>query len=121
MSSFLGRMREYASISIDRFDRENLSAKAYFLSHCHKDHMKGLRGPLLKRRLESCLKVFLYCSPVTKELLLTNPKYAFWEKRIRAIEVDTPTQISLIDEATGDSEEVLITLLPAGHCPGSVM
>ncbi|XP_056429353.1 protein artemis isoform X2 [Hyla sarda] len=83
--------------------------------------MKGLRAPLLKRRIQSCLKVFLYCSPVTKELLLTSPKYEFWEKRIRAIEVDTPTQISLIDEATGEKEEVLITLLPAGHCPGSVM
>ncbi|XP_073508452.1 protein artemis isoform X2 [Phyllobates terribilis] len=121
MSSFQGRMKEYPSASIDRFDRENLSAKAYFLSHCHKDHMKGLRAPLLKRKLQSCLKVFLYCSPVTKELLLTSPKYAFWEKRIRAIEVDTPTQISLIDEATDDKEDVLITLLPAGHCPGSVM
>lgn len=28
------------------------------------------------------LKVYLYCSPVTKELLLTSPKYRFWEKRI---------------------------------------
>lgn len=28
------------------------------------------------------LKVCLYCSPVTKELLLTSPKYRFWEKRI---------------------------------------
>ncbi|KAM3925915.1 protein artemis isoform 2-T2 [Leptodactylus fuscus] len=121
MSSFQGRMKEYPSISIDRFDKENLSAKAYFLSHCHKDHMKGLRAPLLKRKVQSSLKVFLYCSPVTKELLLTSPKYAFWEKRIRTIEVDTPTQISLIDEATDDKEDVLITLLPAGHCPGSVM
>ncbi|XP_053572476.1 protein artemis [Bombina bombina] len=121
MSSFPGRMKEYPSISIDRFDRENLSAKAYFLSHCHKDHMKGLRAPLLKRRLECSLKVNLYCSPVTKELLLTNPKYAFWENRIVAIEVDNPTQISLVDEATGDKEDIVITLLPAGHCPGSVM
>lgn len=28
------------------------------------------------------LKVCLYCSPVTRELLLTSPKYRFWEKRI---------------------------------------
>ncbi|KAM4678638.1 protein artemis [Discoglossus pictus] len=121
MSSFPGQMKEYPSISIDRFDRENLSARAYFLSHCHKDHMKGLRAPLLKRRLQCSLKVNLYCSPVTKELLLTNPKYAFWENRIVAIEVDNPTQISLVDEATGDKEDIVVTLLPAGHCPGSVM
>lgn len=36
MSSFQGQMAEYPHISIDRFDRENLRARAYFLSHCHK-------------------------------------------------------------------------------------
>ncbi|XP_062487892.1 protein artemis isoform X1 [Pezoporus occidentalis] len=121
MSRFGGRVREYPSVSIDRFDHDNLLARAYFLSHCHKDHMKGLRAPALRRRMESSLKVKLYCSPVTKELLLTNWKYRFWENHIVALEVETPTQISLVDEATGEKEDVEVTLLPAGHCPGSVM
>ncbi|XP_028352299.1 protein artemis isoform X6 [Physeter macrocephalus] len=102
MSCFEGQMVEYPTISIDRFDRENLRARAYFLSHCHKDHMKGLKAPTLKRRLECSLKVYLYCSPVTKELLLTSPRYRFWEKRIISIEIETPTQISLVDEASGE-------------------
>ncbi|TSK13325.1 Protein artemis [Bagarius yarrelli] len=121
MSSFPGRMKEYPTVSIDRFDRENLHARAYFLSHCHKDHMKGLKGPLLKRKLKLSLTVKLYCSFVTKELLLSNPKYDLWKNRIVALELDTPTQISLTDEGTGEVEDVVVTLLPAGHCPGSVM
>ncbi|XP_051544335.1 protein artemis-like isoform X1 [Myxocyprinus asiaticus] len=121
MSSFAGRMKEYPIISLDRFDRENLHARAYFLSHCHKDHMKGLKGPLLRRKLKFSLTVKLYCSFVTKELLLNNPKYAFWQDHIVALELDSPTHISLVDEITGESEDVVVTLLPAGHCPGSVM
>ncbi|KFZ69108.1 Protein artemis, partial [Podiceps cristatus] len=67
------------------------------------------------------LKVKLYCSPVTKELLLTSWKYKFWENHIVALEVETPTQISLVDETSGEKEDLEVTLLPAGHCPGSVM
>ncbi|XP_076578837.1 protein artemis [Chaetodon auriga] len=121
MSSFAGRMKEYPTISLDRFDRENLHARAYFLSHCHKDHMKGLKGPILKRKLRSSRTVRLYCSFVTKELLLNNPKYAFWEEYIVPLELESPTQISLVDEASGEKEDLVVTLLPAGHCPGSVM
>ncbi|XP_049892785.1 protein artemis isoform X1 [Epinephelus moara] len=121
MSSFAGRMKEYPTVSLDRFDRENLHARAYFLSHCHKDHMKGLKGPILKRKLQFSRTVRLYCSFVTKELLLNNPKYAFWEEYIVPLELESPTQISLVDEASGEKEEVVVTLLPAGHCPGSVM
>ncbi|XP_053913150.1 protein artemis isoform X2 [Cuculus canorus] len=121
MSRFGGRVREYPAVSIDRFDHDNLRARAYFLSHCHKDHMRGLRAPALRRRLEGSLKVKLYCSPVTKELLLTSWKYKFWENHIVALEVETPTQISLVDETSGEKEDIEVTLLPAGHCPGSVM
>ncbi|XP_038667892.1 protein artemis isoform X3 [Scyliorhinus canicula] len=78
-----------------------------------------MRHSLISHTL--ALKLKLYCSPVTKEILLTSNKYKFWENYIIAIEVETPTQISLVDEATGEKEDVLVTLLPAGHCPGSVM
>ncbi|XP_052365362.1 protein artemis-like [Oncorhynchus keta] len=96
MSSFAGRMKEYPNMSLDR-------------------------GLYLKRKLKFSLTVKLYCSFVTKELLLSNPKYAFWEDHIVALELESPTLITLIDEASGEREELVVTLLPAGHCPGSVI
>uniref|UniRef100_A0A672HT56 Protein artemis n=1 Tax=Salarias fasciatus TaxID=181472 RepID=A0A672HT56_SALFA len=116
MSSFAGRMKEYPTVSVDRFDRENLHARAYFLSHCHK-------GEPPAETLVVCFSrtVRLYCSFVTRELLLSNSKYAFWEDYTVPLELDSPTQVSLVDEASGQKEDVVVTLLPAGHCPGSVM
>ncbi|XP_019753041.1 protein artemis isoform X6 [Hippocampus comes] len=112
MSSFPGRMKEYPYISLDRFDHENLHARAYFLSHCHKDHMRGIKAPKLKRRLRSSRRVKLYCSLVTKELLLSSRKHLFWEKFIVPLELESPTQISLVDEASG---EVSRGLAPRGR------
>ncbi|TKC42143.1 hypothetical protein EI555_015752, partial [Monodon monoceros] len=74
-------MAEYPTISIDFLDRENLRAHTFFLSCCHKDHMKGLRGPTLKR--------------------------GFWEKRIISTEIETPTQISLVNEASREKGEIV--------------
>ncbi|XP_064872250.1 protein artemis isoform X3 [Oncorhynchus nerka] len=118
MSSFAGRMKEYPNMSLDRFDRENLHARAYFLSHCHKALLtscffcrshEGAEGASNEKKVE------------IQELLLSNPKYAFWEDHIVALELESPTLITLIDEASGEREELVVTLLPAGHCPGSVM
>nr|XP_046192701.1 protein artemis-like isoform X3 [Oncorhynchus gorbuscha] len=118
MSSFAGRMKEYPNMSLDRFDRENLHARAYFLSHCHKALLtscifcrshEGAEGASIEKKVE------------IQELLLSNPKYAFWEDHIVALELESPTLITLIDEASGEREELVVTLLPAGHCPGSVM
>lgn len=53
MSRFGGRLREYPAVSIDRFDRHNLRARAYFLSHCHK----GEPRPSPERRLHPLLCV----------------------------------------------------------------
>lgn len=46
MSTFSGRIAELPSVSVDRFDGVNQQSGAFFLSHCHTDHMVGL-GDLL--------------------------------------------------------------------------
>ncbi|XP_042550810.1 protein artemis-like [Dipodomys spectabilis] len=86
---------------------------------CPGDHRKEVRATTLKTNLECSLKVFLYCSPITMELLLTSTRYRFWEKQIVPTEIETPTQVSLVDETTG--EEIVMILLPVSHCPGSVI
>lgn len=42
MSTFFGFLDEIENVSIDRFTELNFRSKAFFLSHCHMDHMIGL-------------------------------------------------------------------------------
>lgn len=62
MSTFSGFLDEIKDISIDRFDGNNLQSKVFFLSHCHTDHMVGLKvldnglpGPLYLSKLSSVI------------------------------------------------------------------
>ncbi|XP_019633360.1 PREDICTED: protein artemis-like [Branchiostoma belcheri] len=121
MSCFGGRMSEYRFLSIDRFDGENLESWAFFLSHAHRDHMVGLDSPGFLSRLKSSLKTRLYCSEITKALLLTEKQFKPLEPFIETLTVDTPTSLTVTDEVTGKEHSLLVTLLQAGHCPGSVM
>ncbi|XP_066579825.1 protein artemis isoform X2 [Amia ocellicauda] len=59
--------------------------------------------------------------PYSPAVLLPSDQGAVTEQPPVGLEVESPTQISLIDEASGEKEDILVTLLPAGHCPGSVM
>lgn len=59
MSTFGGLLEEIKDISIDRFDGDNVQSKVFFLSHCHTDHMVGLRDH------SNGLPGPLYVSPVT--------------------------------------------------------
>uniref|UniRef100_A0A8C9TF58 Protein artemis n=1 Tax=Scleropages formosus TaxID=113540 RepID=A0A8C9TF58_SCLFO len=93
MSSFEGRMKEYSYISLDRFDRENLHSRAYFLSHCHKGKDRTRRGA----------RATWWWETRSESTLGLSERTGWWK-----------TQITIL-------EDVVVTLLPAGHCPGSVM
>lgn len=119
MSCFKGKMREYRNISLDRFDGLNLKSTVYFLSHCHCDHMEGLGSPEFLDRLSSRSDIFLYCSEVTKILLME--KLAKLEKFVKILKVGEPSCIPIPAQNSAKTEEVTVTLIHASHCPGSVM
>ncbi|XP_020600454.1 protein artemis-like isoform X1 [Orbicella faveolata] len=121
MSSFTGKFREYPTISADNFEKKNLDSLAFFLSHCHKDHMSGLDSVNLHHRFMSSTTVFLYCSETTENLLMCNPSYSHLKNYIRSIPLEQQTIIPLLDDKTDKQSCVCVTLLPAGHCVGSVM
>eukprot|EP01130_Rhizamoeba_saxonica_P006450 TRINITY_DN2567_c0_g1_i1.p1 TRINITY_DN2567_c0_g1~~TRINITY_DN2567_c0_g1_i1.p1 ORF type:complete len:251 (-),score=37.71 TRINITY_DN2567_c0_g1_i1:791-1543(-) len=101
-------------IYVDKFNatKEGL---VYFLSHFHSDHYSGLSNDFNRR---------LYCSDVTRELVLHH----FWninQQNVIALELMVKHKIMFIPCTSDNSEEdqdfVYVTFLPANHCPGSVM
>ncbi|KAK3101089.1 hypothetical protein FSP39_000859 [Pinctada imbricata] len=114
-------MLEYQNISIDRFDGINLKSTAFFLSHCHEDHTAGLKDDAFEERLKSRNDIFLYCSDVTQILLGASPKYQHLHKYIRVLPVDKPTVVPVPEADSAKTQDVTVTLIHAGHCPGSVM
>ncbi|KAI8799923.1 beta-lactamase-like protein, partial [Cladochytrium replicatum] len=129
MSTFDGTIREYPCISVDYFRPKPLSA-IFLLSHCHTDHMQGLN--------DTNFRWPIYCSPVSAKILLslrkrkrrrrseqnlqrTEPEeeilmYAHLQPYLVSIPIDEPTAVKL-----PNGQHVLLTLLPANHCPGSIM
>lgn len=118
MSTFLGLIEEIPGISVDRFDGENLNSSAYFLSHCHVDHMQGLSHMFfedLKR-----YNKYLYCSRISKVFL--ESKYYDIETCIKDIDICEKTLIEYKSKDNDQTTDTLfVTCIPAGHCPGSVM
>ena len=121
MSCFLGKTQEYPEISIDRFDGDNLTnSHAYFLSHCHFDHTEGLSRAEFATRLSENRHIKLYCHDVTRELLLGMSWFQHLEEFIEPLPTDQPHAIQI---STSEKHlfSLQVTLIPAGHCPGSVM
>jgi DNA cross-link repair 1A protein len=82
-------------------------AQAYFLTHFHSDHYRGLNGRFWQSAPE---QVKMYCSPATANLVAKELRVA--EDRIVRLQVGLLYTIS---------EEWKVGVLDANHCPGSVM
>lgn len=117
MSTFFGLIEEIPGISVDRFEK-NSNSSAYFLSHCHTDHMQGLDDEFFKC-LQQCNKYF-YCSCISKTFL--KAKYRYTESCVKDIALDKKVLVEYKNKDNDKNTDILfVTCISAGHCPGSVM
>ncbi|KAG8224986.1 hypothetical protein J437_LFUL005997, partial [Ladona fulva] len=119
MSEFGGKLDEIEEVSIDRFDGDNLKSTAFFLSHCHSDHMVGLNSKEFEEAL--CKRdVYLYCSEISCCILKNDLCYGHLKHKIKAL-TTAQSHILTVPSLNDSRKEICVTLIPAGHCPGSVM
>ena len=125
MSNFDGRIREYPNLFVDNFSASflNLSrSQAFFLSHAHSDHMRGLDGAAFREGFLAHRRAAFFASAETKELLRRQSRYRRIAAAIVAVGIYDSFQVRLGRDESAESEEVGVTatFLPAQHCPGSV-
>ncbi|MQM14830.1 hypothetical protein Taro_047766 [Colocasia esculenta] len=100
---------EKGLIAVDRWGE---ASQAYFLTHLHADHTRGLfpgwaKGPL-------------FCSPVTARLLPSRFP-GFELSLLRVLDVGVPRPLTLDSPTSGTSVSIRVTAIDACHCPGAVM
>ncbi|XP_063953850.1 protein artemis-like isoform X2 [Lytechinus pictus] len=83
--------------------------------------MVGLSSKKFADRLKCNPHIKLYCSEVTFEFLLTDERYKHLQASLFSLPIEQTSTVILVNEFNGQEEKLLVTLLPAGHCPGSVM
>ncbi|CDW52053.1 protein artemis [Trichuris trichiura] len=118
MSSFNGIIAEYNFISVDYFCDRALQACAFFLSHFHSDHMAGLESNVFFEKLRSG-GATLFMHKLTATLMLSDHRYKRLEPFINSWETNVPFLVCSTNDSCAKSATV--TLLPGGHCIGSVM
>ncbi|XP_021746255.1 5' exonuclease Apollo-like [Chenopodium quinoa] len=100
---------EGGMISVDRWAR---GSQAYFLTHLHSDHTRGLsstwsHGPL-------------FCSRTTAKLFpLKFPDFKF--ALLRVVEIGSWHHLSLSSPSSGSPAPIHFMPIDAFHCPGAVM
>lgn len=90
---------------------------------CIIDHMKGLDSTNLYQVLQNG-DIFIYCSKQTKRLLENWHQYSKLEPYLRTLEMNQTTRLKFpVGSQNSNSREqhFFVTLVPSGHCPGSVM
>ncbi|GAB6021143.1 Protein artemis [Chamberlinius hualienensis] len=120
MNHFDGVINEYPNIACDRFCGDALTCTAFFLSHCHTDHMEGLHTDVFFNYLTGNSSK-LYCSLITKRFLSSSKKYKHLKKNICPLRLNETHSVVTRNSKSNEEETVNVTFFKAKHCPGSVM
>jgi hypothetical protein len=82
--------------------------------------MEGLRTCAFLKRLADETHVYLYCSEITAHILEMDNYFAEVVHKIIVLPL-TVSSIVKIPSDSGPAEDVTVSLIPTGHCPGAVM
>ncbi|ESQ50424.1 hypothetical protein EUTSA_v10001995mg [Eutrema salsugineum] len=100
---------ESGLISVDRWRK---GSQAYFLTHLHSDHTRGLSGEWSQGPL--------YCSRTTASLFPSRFP-GFDLSLLRVVPLSSWRSLSLRSPSSGSSVRLHFMAIDAHHCPGSVM
>lgn len=89
--------------------------------HCVYEHNQELASIFSACVHCICRKTSLYCSEVTQSLLLKDPSFTQLAPFLRGLPMEQPVSMTLDPSADAPPLNFTVTLLPAGHCPGSAM
>ena len=115
MCSFSGDIREYPGVVVDEFTtHSHEEGIAFFLSHAHSDHMKGL---IRFADSLSISYITLYMTEITKSILFADTSLRnVLLGRVEIVQVNCSINLEL-----RKGVKVTVTPLQTGHCPGAVM
>lgn len=82
--------------------------------------MRGLRSNFFLKRLDHEAHVYLYCSEITAHILSSENTFSEVLHKIKVLPLGVSSIVKILDH-NGSAEDVTVSLIPTGHCPGAVM
>ncbi|CAG9577573.1 unnamed protein product [Danaus chrysippus] len=121
-SAFHGAIEELPGIYVDNFgNAAKVNARAYFLSHCHADHMNGLSSDELVETLRKT-EAKIYTTELSSAIIKKDVNKDIGD-HVQSLKIGGTKLLNFpsIPEQNVPELFVTVTLIPAGHSAGSTM